>query len=61
MSPVQAGAQQGAASRLRHPASNAALAVFTLLAWLATGAFAVVYTFPSRRYLLAQAATIATA
>lgn len=37
------------------------LAIFTLLAWLATGAFAVVYNFPSRRYLLAQAATIATA
>ena len=37
------------------------LGIFALLAWAATGSFALLYTFPSRRYLLALAATIATA
>ncbi|PQV53709.1 mechanosensitive ion channel-like protein [Defluviimonas denitrificans] len=37
------------------------LGIFALLAWAATGGFALLYTFPSRRYLLALAATIATA
>ncbi|MCB2128617.1 MAG: mechanosensitive ion channel [Rhodobacteraceae bacterium] len=37
------------------------LAVFAGLAWLATGGFAFVFNFPSRRYLVALAATIATA
>ena len=37
------------------------LALFALLAWTATGAFASIYHFPSRRYLLTLAATIATA
>jgi small-conductance mechanosensitive channel len=37
------------------------LAVFAGLAWLSTGGFAYAYHFPSRRYLVALAATIATA
>ncbi|MGB3314249.1 MAG: mechanosensitive ion channel domain-containing protein [Albidovulum sp.] len=37
------------------------LAFFAVLAWLASSGFAYVYTFPSRRYLVALAATIATA
>ena len=37
------------------------LAFFALLAWLATSGFAFAYAFPSRRYLVALAATIATA
>ncbi|MCU9848346.1 mechanosensitive ion channel [Defluviimonas sp. WL0024] len=38
-----------------------ALAYFATLCWLASGAFSLIYTFPSRRYLLTLAATIATA
>lgn len=34
---------------------------FALLAWLSAGAFNLYFTFPSRRYLLVLAATIATA
>lgn len=37
------------------------LILFMLLSWLATGVMAQFTTFPSRRYLLALAATIATA
>ena len=37
------------------------LAFFAILAWLATSGFAMAYNFPSRRYLVALAATIATA
>ncbi len=37
------------------------LGFFAILAWLASSGFAAVYTFPSRRYLLVLAATIATA
>ncbi|MEZ5777478.1 MAG: mechanosensitive ion channel [Paracoccaceae bacterium] len=35
------------------------MAIFAALAWLAAGGFAMVYNFPSRRYLLTLAATIA--
>ncbi len=35
--------------------------LFALLAWTASGIFASIYAFPSRRYLLVLAATIATA
>ncbi|PPB82420.1 mechanosensitive ion channel-like protein [Albidovulum inexpectatum] len=37
------------------------LAIFAILAWIAAGTFAQLYTFPSRRYLIVLAATIATA
>ncbi len=37
------------------------LAFFAILAWLASSGFAYVYNFPSRRYLVTLAATIATA
>ncbi len=37
------------------------LAFFAILAWLASSGFAFVYNFPSRRYLVTLAATIATA
>nr|WP_095587999.1 mechanosensitive ion channel domain-containing protein [Actibacterium ureilyticum] len=37
------------------------LILFALLSWMATGVMAQITTFPSRRYLLALAATIATA
>ena len=37
------------------------LGFFAILAWLASSGFAAVYAFPSRRYLVVLAATIATA
>ena len=37
------------------------LIAYVALMWLAVGAFALIYTFPSRRYLLVLIATIATA
>ncbi|MDI3337627.1 mechanosensitive ion channel [Defluviimonas aestuarii] len=37
------------------------LAFFAILTWLASSGFAYAYTFPSRRYLVTLAATIATA
>ena len=37
------------------------LIVFTLLAWTSVAAMAQIYSFPSRRYILALVATIATA
>ncbi|MGB7262864.1 MAG: mechanosensitive ion channel domain-containing protein [Albidovulum sp.] len=37
------------------------LAIFACLAWAASSGFAALYTFPSRRYLVTLAATIATA
>ncbi len=37
------------------------LGLFALFAWSATGIYAAIYTFPSRRYLIVLAATIATA
>lgn len=37
------------------------LAIFAVLAWITAGTFAQLYAFPSRRYLIVLAATIATA
>ncbi len=37
------------------------LAIFAVLAWIASSGFAYAYAFPSRRYLVTLAATIATA
>ncbi|MCB2109588.1 MAG: mechanosensitive ion channel [Defluviimonas sp.] len=37
------------------------IGIFAALAWVATGGFGALYSFPSRRYLIVLAATIATA
>ncbi|MEZ5910843.1 MAG: mechanosensitive ion channel [Paracoccaceae bacterium] len=37
------------------------LAFFTILTWIAAGTYSSIYTFPSRRYLVTLAATIASA